>query len=192
MRSIPLQASGVSGQTGEAPKGVCPVCKKGDLPRGWLRHQRCEGRARSQETEATDPALSEATPASEPRGSAVYRRLVALVERKEEAARGQRVAGSARPVRIPEARKAVLERCEGLCENPGCTGQPDDVTDSNQALLEVDHVDEIAEGGRDHPRVMVALCPNCHAVKTRGRTRKQLTKILRGVAERAHAAANTV
>ncbi|MFE2282478.1 HNH endonuclease signature motif containing protein [Streptomyces sp. NPDC059454] len=192
MRSIPAQASSVSGRTGKAVKGVCPVCKKGDLPRGWLRHQRCEARSRSHENETTDPALSEAALVSEPRGSGEYRRLVALVERKEEAARGKRAAGAARPVRIPEARKAVLERCEGRCENPACTGQPDDVTDAGQALLEVDHIDEIAGGGRDHPRVMVALCPNCHAVKTRGRTRKQLTKILRGVAERAHAAANTL
>lgn len=190
IRSIPARATGESGRTGEVRKGVCPVCNKGGLPRGWLRHQRCEGLARPQETAEAVPVWVEADPAPEPHGSAEYRRLVAVVERKEAAARGKRTAGSARPVRIPEARRAVLERCEGRCENPGCAGQPDDVTDNNLALLEVDHVDEIADGGRDHPRVMVALCPNCHAVKTRGRTRAQLAKVLREVAERAHAAAN--
>lgn len=190
IRSTPARATGETGRTGGVHKGVCPVCNKGSLPRGWLRHQRCEGMARPQETEDTVPAWVEAGPAPEPHGSAKYRRLVAVVEQKEAAARGKRTAGSARPVRIPEARKAVLERCEGRCENPGCAGQPDDVTDNNLALLEVDHVDEIADGGRDHPRVMVALCPNCHAVKTRGQTRVQLAKVLREVAERAHAAAN--
>ncbi|WP_369186201.1 HNH endonuclease signature motif containing protein [Streptomyces sp. R08] len=190
IRSIPAHTTGESGRTGEVRKGVCPVCNKGGLPRGWLRHQRCEGMARPQETVGTVPAWIEADPVPEPNGSAEYRRLVAVVERKEAAARGKRVAGSARPVRIPEARRAVLERCEGRCENPGCAGQPDDVTDNNLALLEVDHADEIAHGGRDHPRVMVALCPNCHAVKTRGRTRAQLAKVLREVAERAHVAAN--
>ncbi|MFF3863348.1 HNH endonuclease signature motif containing protein [Streptomyces sp. NPDC002209] len=189
IRPLPMQAT-VESRTGELLEGVCPVCNKGGLPRGWLRHQRCEGMARPQETEDTDPTWVRDAPTPEPHGSVEYRRLVAVVERKEAAASGKRTAGSARPIRIPEARRAVLERCKGCCENPGCAGQPDDVTDNNVALLEVDHVDEIAGGGRDHPRVMVALCPNCHAVKTRGRTREQLTKVLRGVAERAHATAN--
>ncbi|GHA68815.1 hypothetical protein GCM10010372_80350 [Streptomyces tauricus] len=190
IRYIPERATGESGRTGVVREGVCPVCNKGGLPHGWLRHQRCEGMARPREAEDAIPAWAKVDPVPEAYGSAEYRRLVAVVERKEESARGKRTAGAARPVRIPEARRAVLERCEGRCENPGCAGQPDDVTDNGLALLEIDHVDEIAEGGRDHPRVMVALCPNCHAVKTRGRTRAQLAKVLRDVAERAHAAAN--
>ncbi|MEV6207209.1 HNH endonuclease signature motif containing protein [Kitasatospora sp. NPDC051914] len=200
IRSIAAQATVKPGRTGDVRVGVCPVCNKGGLPRGWVRHQRCQGMTRSQKTEKASPVPAEAAPAPErsgrtavpgPDGSAEYRRLVAVVEKKEAAAQGKRAAGSARPVRIPEARRAVLERCEGRCENPGCTGQPDDVTYDGLPLLEVDHVDEIADGGRDHPCAMVALCPNCHAIKTRGRTKVQLTEVLRGVAERAHAVASS-
>ncbi|WP_372494440.1 HNH endonuclease signature motif containing protein [Actinoallomurus purpureus] len=47
-------------------------------------------------------------------------------------------------------------------------------------MLEVDHIDQLADGGRDHPIQMIALCPDCHAVKTRGRTRHRLTPCWRG------------
>jgi predicted HNH restriction endonuclease len=59
--------------------------------------------------------------------------------------------------------------------------------DDGQPILEVDHIIEIASGGRDHPAQMVALCPNCHAMKGRGRRREDLRKILLDVASRAHA-----
>jgi 5-methylcytosine-specific restriction enzyme A len=39
-----------------------------------------------------------------------------------------------------------------------------------------------AQGGPDHPEQMIALCPNCHAIKTRGRTREQLRQELFTVA----------
>ena len=35
-------------------------------------------------------------------------------------------------------------------------------------VLEVDHIHDLALGGPDDPAQMIALCPNCHAVKTRG------------------------
>ncbi|MGW3682504.1 hypothetical protein [Streptomyces prasinus] len=44
----------------------------------------------------------------------------------------------------------------------------------------------MAEGGRDHPVQMVALCPNCHAMKERGSKRHALQAILREVAADAH------
>lgn len=53
-------------------------------------------------------------------------------------------------------------------------------------ILEVDHVQRIAEGGRDHPVQMVALCPNCHAMKERGANRRALQAVLRDVAAGAH------
>jgi predicted HNH restriction endonuclease len=52
--------------------------------------------------------------------------------------------------------------------------------------LEVDHIVEIAGGGRDHPSQMVALCPNCHAMKGRGRNREVLRTVLLAVAHRSH------
>ncbi|MYX97867.1 hypothetical protein GT045_24395 [Streptomyces sp. SID486] len=91
-------------------------------------------------------------------------------------------------MRISQAREAVLIRCDGRCENPWCPGQPDDVTDDGRPILEVDHVEEIAAGGRDHPSQMVALCSNCHAVKTRGRTREALRGVLAQAARDKHAA----
>ncbi|MGW2512270.1 HNH endonuclease signature motif containing protein [Streptomyces scopuliridis] len=31
--------------------------------------------------------------------------------------------------------------------------------------MEVDHIDDHAMGGEDLPRAMIALCPNCHALR---------------------------
>ncbi|GAA3380764.1 hypothetical protein GCM10020367_69350 [Streptomyces sannanensis] len=55
-------------------------------------------------------------------------------------------------------------------------------------LLEVDHIDDHALGGRDHPSAMIALCPNCHANKTRGTNRTALRERLRAVARELDAA----
>ncbi|MEV7616189.1 HNH endonuclease signature motif containing protein [Streptomyces sp. NPDC089799] len=51
----------------------------------------------------------------------------------------------------------------------------------------MDHIEELAAGGRDHPSQMIALCPNCHAVETRGRSRAALAQILSRAAGEAHA-----
>ncbi|MFF1257369.1 HNH endonuclease [Streptomyces sp. NPDC058321] len=96
-----------------------------------------------------------------------------------------------RRVRDYEARTAVLERSKALCENPDCLlphGYLPYRTSAGGPLLEVDHVDEHAVGGRDHPSAMIALCPNCHANKTRGSGRATLTEQLRTVALAAHEA----
>ncbi|MEV4947009.1 HNH endonuclease signature motif containing protein [Streptomyces sp. NPDC053755] len=91
--------------------------------------------------------------------------------------------------RDPRAVRAVLERCGGICENPECGGMPADVTARGEPILEVDHVEDLGLNGPDHPRNMIALCPNCHAVKTRGSRRAELRELFRGVAARAHGAA---
>ncbi|PVD04595.1 hypothetical protein DBP12_03130 [Streptomyces sp. CS014] len=173
----------------EAPavsKKPCPVCGEGGVPVGLSRHGKCE---RGIRTPAPDPKVS--APAKS-RGEAAptgrYRELVAATEARETKTAGKRVSSSARPVRIPQARRAVILRSEGRCENPGCTGHPDEITDTGEPLLEVDHVHELADGGRDHPEQMIALCPNCHAVKTRGSTRHHLIKILSVVARERHEA----
>ncbi|MBW8485518.1 HNH endonuclease signature motif containing protein [Actinomadura parmotrematis] len=120
-----------------------------------------------------------------------YRRLVEKVEEGERAGRDRRTvkrSAGERPVRSPEARAAVLERCGGRCENPRCAGQPEDVNEKGEPILEVDHVDDRAKWGRDHPAAMVALCPNCHAVKTHGRTKEELREVLRAEARERHGA----
>ncbi|WP_405976741.1 HNH endonuclease [Streptomyces sp. NBC_00988] len=162
----------------------CPVCGKGGVPIGSPRHARCERLARVPDV---PPPRAELAP--HPNRGTEYRRLVEAAERREAATRGKRSSGTnSRPVRISQAREAVLIRCDGRCENPRCPGQPDDLTDDGRPILEVDHVEEIAAGGRDHPSQMVALCPNCHAVKTRGRTREALRGVLAQAARDKHAA----
>jgi len=116
-----------------------------------------------------------------------YSRLCHLVEESELEAGGRTRRMMSELVRLPAARKAVLVRSEGRCENPRCSGQPADVTDRGDPILEVDHVQDLALGGRDHPGYMVALCPNCHAIKTRGRTRDRLRETLWQIANEHHA-----
>jgi 5-methylcytosine-specific restriction protein A len=91
-------------------------------------------------------------------------------------------------LRLESARRAVLLRSEGHCENPRCTGEAQDITEAGRPILEVDHIRDLAQGGPDHPEQMIALCPNCHAIKTRGRTREQLRHELFTVARQRHEA----
>ncbi|MGW4696814.1 HNH endonuclease [Kitasatospora cineracea] len=164
----------------ERPQPVCPVCEA-PVRNGLIRHRQCEGRRRPADGEAAVP------PSPAVGDAAAYRDLVGKVEAREAAVRGQRRAAVRNaPVRLPEARAAVLLRSRGRCENPSCTGEVDDVTDSGDAILEVDHVEEIAGGGRDHPVQMIALCPNCHAKKSRGSRRAELRALLLATAREAH------
>ncbi len=119
--------------------------------------------------------------------AAEYDRLCALAERRAASGCGGRREGTSEdPIRSAAVRRAVLDRSEGWCENPGCGGQPADVTDGGKPLLDVDHVDDIAGGGPDHPGLMIAVCPNCHAVKTRGSRREEYREIFRRVAREKH------
>ena len=58
-----------------------------------------------------------------------------------------------------------------------------------QPILDVDHIKDLAKGGDDHPTNMVALCPNCHAVKTRGKNVAAWRKELLAIVRLAHDAA---
>ncbi|WP_443059138.1 HNH endonuclease signature motif containing protein [Streptomyces sp. NBC_00496] len=55
-------------------------------------------------------------------------------------------------------------------------------------IIDVDHVKDLARGGPDVPEAMIALCPNCHALKTRGKYRGELQKKLLAVARTRHRA----
>ncbi|MBE3014315.1 HNH endonuclease [Microbispora sp. NEAU-D428] len=116
-----------------------------------------------------------------------YQKFCDSVASRERHNRGRSTRQqSDRYFRSAQARLAVLLRAEGRCENPECTGQPEDLTDKGDPILEVDHVDELAKGGRDHPEAMIALCPNCHAIKTRGKSRHVLRRKLKLEALRRH------
>ncbi|MEU1185803.1 HNH endonuclease [Streptomyces sp. NPDC005820] len=96
--------------------------------------------------------------------------------------------GGQRLSRIVASRHAVLERSQGGCENPRC---PDPrytsaFSRNGSFLLEVDHIDDHAKGGADLPEVMIALCPNCHALKTRGTVTDEFRDLLRATALARH------
>jgi 5-methylcytosine-specific restriction protein A len=109
-----------------------------------------------------------------------YLRLCQAVESREARGDHLRTRHTEREqrVRFEQSVRAVLLRSDGRCENPRCTGQPQDIHDDGRPILEVDHLDGHAEGGRDHPIKMVALCPNCHMIRTYGRTREALRTLL--------------
>ncbi|MBJ6639883.1 HNH endonuclease [Streptomyces sp. DHE7-1] len=116
-----------------------------------------------------------------------YRRLSAAAGHttSRRSARSRRTEVD-RYFRSPAARQAVLLRSGGTCENPRCLGHPAELTDAGAPLLEVDHVHDLGSGGGDIPETMIALCPNCHALKTRGRNRRDLQAVLLRVARRRH------
>jgi 5-methylcytosine-specific restriction protein A len=119
--------------------------------------------------------------------AAEYQRLCERADvfwRDRDTARATRT--SAAPIRSPDARSAVLLRSEGHCENPGCTGEIQDRTDSGAPILEIDHIHDLALGGDDDPLQMIALCPNCHAAKTRGTKRDELKPVLLATAKHRH------
>lgn len=116
-----------------------------------------------------------------------YARWCALVARREADTYGRRRTRiSNDPIRLATARQAVLVRSEGRCENPGCGRPAPDITDRGAPVMQVDHIEGIADGGRDQPLQMIALCPNCHAVKTYGRTRHRLAEDLARAAQERH------
>jgi 5-methylcytosine-specific restriction protein A len=118
-----------------------------------------------------------------------YRRLCGIgAGASDRRARLGRPRVSVDVLRLESARRAVLLRSEGHCESPRCTGEPQDVTDAGHPILEVDHIQDLAKGGPDHPEQMIALCPNCHAIKTRGCTRERLRHELFMVARQRHQA----
>ncbi|MET3904891.1 HNH endonuclease signature motif containing protein [Paenarthrobacter sp. 4246] len=110
-----------------------------------------------------------------------YEQLLARVEALTPSASGREVV-RVNLARSQAARRAVLLRSEGSCENTRCTGMPADRNRKGQPILDVDHVQDLALGGSDHPSNMVAICPNCHASKTRGdsvRWRREFAKVAR-------------
>lgn len=58
---------------------------------------------------------------------------------------------------------------------------PFDLKIDGSAILEVDHIDALGEGGIDHPSNMIALCPNCHESKTHGREKSKMIKKLKQI-----------
>jgi 5-methylcytosine-specific restriction enzyme A len=118
---------------------------------------------------------------------AEYARWCESVARREATTYGRRRTRIAKdPIRLSLARRAVLLRSEGRCENPQCAQPAPDVNDRGEPLLEVDHIDQLSDGGHDQPFQMIALCPNCHRVKTYGQSRRRLIPLLAQTAHDLH------
>ena len=131
-------------------------------------------------TDGGEAAAPEAQPAPS---------YAALLERIDQCGQPRRPDGLVVRTDYPRSaavRRAVLIRSGGRCESPRCTGMPAETGRRGQPILDVDHIEDLARGGEDHPRNMVALCPNCHACKTRGRNAARWRRELAQAAEQAH------
>ncbi len=62
--------------------------------------------------------------------------------------------------RSAAVRDYVLMRANGRCEV--CLEPAPFVTAAGRPFLEVHHTRRLSDGGLDHPRYVVAACPNCH------------------------------
>ncbi|MFD7294759.1 HNH endonuclease [Streptomyces sp. NPDC059897] len=135
----------------------------------------------------SDVALApEAPDAAESDGDA-YKRLAERAEANaERRERKKKPTEADRYIRDPSARAAVLRRCQNRCENPECAGHPTELTKAGLPILQVDHVRDLSKEGPDIPRNMIALCPNCHALKTYGVNKARLTRLLAATAEHLH------
>jgi 5-methylcytosine-specific restriction enzyme A len=70
--------------------------------------------------------------------------------------------GSNRTYRLRShvVRQYVLARANGICESCDCTAPF--TTAAGAPYLEPHHIRRLTDGGPDDPRMMGAVCPNCH------------------------------
>ncbi|GCE02176.1 HNH endonuclease [Embleya hyalina] len=166
------------GEYTERNKLWCPDCTPGTTAAQLRVEPLPEETATTSAADATIPVPTD------------YRRRVRDLEAPDRGSLPPRETAVLRLRRSREARSLVVARSGGRCESPVCaSGDFREVTPAGEPILEVDHVRDLAGGGRDHPENMIALCPNCHAVKTRGTNAERLREILRDTARQRHARA---
>ena len=71
-----------------------------------------------------------------------------------------------------ETMRLVLAEAGYTCANPTCR---------NQIALDIHHLVEVAKGGGDTPDNLLALCPGCHALHTRGTIPADAVKSWKGI-----------
>lgn len=69
--------------------------------------------------------------------------------------------------RSEAVKEYALRRAEGVCE--GCGEEAPFITNNGRPYLEAYHIRRISDVGPDHPRWVIALCPNCHRRVHHGR-----------------------
>lgn len=108
--------------------------------------------------------------------------LEELREKAEEAAtedpvRDTSTTVGSRYIRSPTIKEYAKTRADGFCEY--CRESAPFETSDGEPYLEVHHVDELGEGGVDHPDKVVALCPTCHKQIHHGRRGEKINQELR-------------
>jgi 5-methylcytosine-specific restriction protein A len=78
--------------------------------------------------------------------------------------------------RSNSVREYVLRRANGYCE--ACKKPAPFRTDSGRPYLEPHHIRRLSDGGPDHPRWVIALCPNCHRRVHYGEDRDEFNQSL--------------
>jgi len=79
--------------------------------------------------------------------------------------------------RAPAIKDYAKTRADGVCEY--CKKPAPFETENGDPYLETHHVDELGEGGEDHPDKVVALCPNCHKEVHYGQRGDKMNQSLR-------------
>lgn len=85
-------------------------------------------------------------------------RAMALLRARRQAPERERV--SVNRVRSLAIAKYVLRRSKGICE--ACDDPAPFMKSDGSPFLEPHHMLRVADGGPDHPRNVIAACPNCH------------------------------
>jgi len=85
------------------------------------------------------------------------RRIALLRARRSAPTKERTVLYHARAAAI---KLYVLKRADGICE--GCEEPAPFNTPAGSPFLEPHHLTRLADGGPDHPKHVIALCPNCH------------------------------
>jgi 5-methylcytosine-specific restriction endonuclease McrA len=98
-------------------------------------------------------------------GSVSLSRLKKLRERAEEEStenpeRKHVETTTNRYQRSDAIRRYAIERSNGFCEL--CGESAPFTKENGEPFLEVHHINELGEGGADHPSLVGAICPNCH------------------------------
>lgn len=74
-------------------------------------------------------------------------------------------------------KKYAIQRADGTCEL--CGERAPFVKSDGEPYLEVHHVNELSEGGADHPSLVGAICPNCHREIHHGKNGQKLNQLLK-------------
>ncbi len=118
---------------------------------------------------AVDPRSEESSDVAEPNAEYVTRRRLqnrSLEELRQLALQRASPSASASERRIVVRQRSqairayVMKRASGVCE--GCAKEAPFVTSQGRPYLEAHHVSRVSDGGPDHPRWVIALCPSCH------------------------------